>query len=211
MNLRINIGRNWALKLTLLCVILFAIQSFSESFTNLFLLNSSEVLYRPWILITHVFLHGSLRHLFSNLFALVIFGMILERAVKSEKFLKIFFAAGLVAGISGSFFYTASLGASGAVMGILGCLAILRPRMIVWVMGVPMPMILAAGVWAALDMLGVFIPSNIANIAHLAGLAVGILFGIYFRKEFGEPFFKKKKHEIRIDEGSMERWERDWM
>jgi membrane associated rhomboid family serine protease len=45
-----------------------------------------------------------------------------------------------------------------------------------------MPMIFAAFVWAILEILGLFVPSNIGHGAHLAGLVVGAIYAFYLRK-----------------------------
>ena len=116
-----------------------------------------------------------------HMFALVLFGSILENEIGTKKFLSLFFLAGLFASIASIPFYNAVLGASGAIFGVIGALAVLKPKMTVWVYGMPMPMIIASLVWAAIDVLGVFIPSNVANIAHLSGIFVGIIFGFIIR------------------------------
>lgn len=198
----------FAFKLLAVCVIVFILQNIFP-ITEDFALISKDVFTRPWILISSIFLHGSFQHLFYNMFALGLFGFILEKIIGSKNFIILFFASGLIAGIGSVPFYEAALGASGAIFGILGCLAILRPRMIVYVGYIPMPMILAAVVWAVGDLIGMFIPSGIANAAHLFGLCFGIIFGLKLMKKFGEKRPKKKK-EIVSDE-EIDKWEREWM
>lgn len=157
---------------------------------------------------TSVFLHASLTHLLYNMFALALFGTILESIIGGGKFLAIFFVSGIVASASAFLFYPISLGASGAIFGILGALAILRPRMVVWIY-VPMPMIAAIFVWAGLDLIGFFYPSGVANAAHLAGLAIGAAFGFAMRKKFGEHIAKRKTREIPGEEFRW--WEDEWV
>jgi len=199
----------WSVRILLLCVLVFIVQIIFKSATNNLLLVSDLVLVRPWTIVTHVFAHGSVSHLLYNMFALGIFGSILERIIGSKRFLILFAAAGLASALACIPLYNASLGASGAIFGILGMLTVLRPKMTVWVSGFPMPMAIAAVFWAIGDFVGLFVPSGTANAAHLAGLLVGLGFGFYFYKKFKES--KKKEDNIRIRDGDFQRWERRWM
>ncbi|MCX6818864.1 MAG: rhomboid family intramembrane serine protease [Candidatus Aenigmarchaeota archaeon] len=196
----------YAFKLVGICVAVFILQLSIPSITDDFALVSKDVAARPWILVTSIFLHGSFDHLLFNMFALAMFGSILERTIGSRRFLIVFFATGVIASLGSIFFYNAALGASGAIMGIAGCLAIIRPRMMVWVMGMPMPMIFAAGLWAVIDMAGMFHPSGIANAAHLAGLFSGIALGIAWRKRFA-----LEKSKSVISENEIDHWEKEYM
>lgn len=173
-----------------ICALVFGLQALLPGITDQFALYSSRVLTEPWLLITSVFLHGSFEHLFFNMFALALFGFILERIIGSKRFILVFLVSGIVASIGSAAFYPASLGASGAIFGIMGTLTVLRPKMYVWVMGVPMPMFIAAILWAAIDLVGMFAPTGIANAAHLVGLGSGLVIGLYLRKKF-----KKKNQE----------------
>ncbi len=169
-----------ALALCVVMVFIFLIQGFVPGFTEDFVLNAL-VSAQPWRLVTAIFLHGSVVHLLSNLFALGLFGSILEKIIGTKHFLVLFFLTGIIASIVASFFYSASLGASGAIFGLLGVLAALRPKMVVWTYGVPMPMFVAAVFWFLLDMAGAFFPGSIANIAHIAGLISGVVVGLRLR------------------------------
>ncbi len=198
---------NKTISLAVATVAVFVLQIIFPAITDNFSLVSSEVFSRPWTLLTSIFLHGGFEHLFYNMFALVLFGLILEEIIGSKKFLQIYFASGLLASLASIPFYEASLGASGAIFGILGALAILRPRMVVWINFIPVPMFLAIFIWAAIDLFGIFFPSNIANTAHLAGLFLGVLYGLYLRGSFGEKFFRRHKHNLEISEEKFRNWE----
>lgn len=202
---------NWyAFKLVAICLIVFILQNFYEDLTNQFSLVSSDFLSRPWIIITYIFLHGSLQHLFYNMFALGLFGSVLESIIGGKKFLLTFFLSGVIAGIGSIIFYTSSIGASGSIYGILGLLAVLRPRMVVYAGFVPLPMALAVIFWAAGDLLGLFSPFDlIGHAAHLFGLVFGLIYGIKLRKEYGEVIVKKPKEEIRDEE--FKKWEDEWL
>jgi len=160
--------------------------------------------------VTHIFLHGGLLHLGYNLFALLLFGSILEKLIGSKKFLLIFFIAGIASAFGDVLFYPAAVGASGAIFGIMGCLAILRPKLIVWAYGIPMYMIVAIAIWAFLDLTGIFYPDNVAHAAHLFGLVFGIASGLWIREEFK----KSKKQELRyevISDQELDEWEEKYM
>lgn len=142
---------------------------------------------RPWTFITAIFLHANYLHIFLNLFALVMFGSYFEFRVSKKVYLLIFFLGGILGNVG--FLLTATdptiagIGASGAIYGVMGALAILVPYDRVFVFGIPMPMIAALFLWTALEVFGVFFPSgNIASIAHVFGLASGVAFGLYLRQ-----------------------------
>jgi len=188
-------------------IFIFLLQQIIPGFTELFILDSNSFI-QPWKFITAIFLHGSLAHLMGNLFAMLFFGIILEKVIGSKRFLIIYFTTGILANLIAINFYSSSLGASGAIMGIIGTLAILRPGMQVWAFGVIMPMFIAAIVWVAVDAIGVFIPSNTGHIAHLSGIAFGIILGWTMRKKFK---IKEKKHKISIPDKLMKQWESTYM
>lgn len=142
----------------------------------------------PWTFITSIFLHASPAHLFANMFALFIFGTYLENRIYRSQFISLYFLAGIIGNLgymlTASNQFTPGVGASGAIYGIMGASAILTPTAMVWVAGIPMPMIVAAVFWAVTEYLGFFVPSNIARGAHLGGLFLGLVVGIYLRSQF---------------------------
>ncbi len=174
--------RFYFLWLSFLCVIIFVLQMIIPGFTELFVLNNRALyLMEYWRFASAIFLHADIVHLLYNLFALLFFGIILERKIGSNRFLIVFLISGIAANIISVNFYSSSLGASGAIYGIIGCLAILDPFMFVWAFGLLMPMFIAAILWALGDLIGLFIPSDVGHIAHISGIGFGILFGILFR------------------------------
>lgn len=198
-----------ALKIFAACAIAFVIQNVYPSVTDGLSLDSSLLLQQPWTLFTYMFLHANLQHLISNMFALLLFGLILEKVIGSENFLKVYFVSGVVSGLIGAMFYDSIIGASGAIFGAMASLALLRPSLTVWVGYVPMPMIIALFVWAAADVLGIFVPSNVANIGHLSGMLFGASYTIVYLREFGEK--PEKKYKIRISEETIRGWENRYM
>jgi len=186
----------------------FVMQIFIPGFTELFILNQRVFDGEIWRYLTAVFLHGGIVHLFYNLFALLLFGFVLERTIGSNRFLIVFLSSGIFANVIAVNFYDSSLGASGAIYGILGMIAVLRPFMIVWAFGLLMPMFLAAILWAIGDILGAFGfgAQNVGNMAHLSGIGVGALIGILFKDKK-----RIKKDRIRIPENFVKEWERRYM
>ena len=190
--------------LILVCVVFFILQLIIPGFTDSLVLNQQSWI-QPWRFVTSIFLHGSLSHLLFNMFALFLFGLILESIISTRKFLLVFFLSGIIANLVAVNFYDSSLGASGAIYGILGTLTILRPRMTVWVYSLPMPMFIAALVWIGLGIFGIFNPSGVGDIAHISGIAVGFIFGLFFYSKFRER--KEIRYKTRIPEREMRNWE----
>jgi membrane associated rhomboid family serine protease len=141
-----------------------------------------------WRLVTYQFLHGSLGHVFWNMFVLYFFGPMLERFWGSRKYLVFY----LVCGAMGGVFYPILahigwldvgplMGASGSILGMLAAAAILFPHMIVYVFGVfPMKMSLLAIILAVMSVLSVLRPEVSGNAggeaAHLGGMIAGALY-----------------------------------
>ncbi len=196
------------LKLSLICIVVFGMQVFIPGFTELFILNEKVFGGEIWRYVTAVFLHGGIVHLIYNLFALLLFGFSLERMIGSNRFLVVFLSSGILANLIAVNFYDSSLGASGAIYGIIGVIAVIRPFMLVWAFGLLMPMFVAAVLWAVGDILGVFGfgSQNIGNIAHLSGIGVGVLIGLFLKEKR-----RIKKEEINIPENFVKEWERRYM
>lgn len=188
-------------------IAVFLIQNIFPNIENLLILNK-QALTEPWRFFTAVFLHASISHLLSNLFALILFGLILEKIVGSKNFIYIFISSAIFANIVSFYFYPESLGASGAIMGIIGVLTVIRPLMAVWAFGMIIPMIIAAVIWVIIDTIGIFIPSNIGHIAHISGIFWGIFIGIILKKVHED---KKKRHTIQVPEHILRRWETLYM
>jgi len=203
----------YSLWFLLINIIVFAIQNMFEGFTDMFVLNSFALSGQYWRFVSAIFLHGSITHLAYNMFALFFFGIALEKFIGSKKFLLVYFGSGIIANIISINFYPSSLGASGAIMGIIGALTIIKPTMMVWAFGMILPMFIAAGLWIAGDILGAlgaFGDTGIGNIAHLSGVGIGILFGLLLRKSLGKRK-EKASHEIEISGHKIVGWEDNYL
>jgi len=187
-------------------ILVFILQNvFGASFTDLFVLNTATVFSTPWTLVTSMFLHGGFNHILFNMYALMMFGPLIERKIGSKKFLQMYFVSGILASL-GFVLYSnmivgtsaLALGASGAIMGVLGMTIMLLPKMrVLFFFVIPMSMRTAGIIFAAVDLLGLIGigGSGIANSAHLVGLAVGLLYAKYllvenkkFYQEFAKPY-----------------------
>jgi len=141
----------------------------------------------PWMFLSSIFLHAGVNHLIVNMIVLFFFGLSLENMLGAKKFIFIYFASGIVGNLGYMLTalnpYIPALGASGAIYGVMGTLAALRPRMRVFVMGIlPLPLIAVVVGYAILDFAGLFAESGIAHGAHLGGLVVGAIYGLYIRQ-----------------------------
>ncbi len=197
-----------SIKIAALCTLIFILQSVYPNITNEFALSGQSIFSRPWTLITYMFVHGSISHIFYNMFALIMFGLILEYIIGSKNFLIVYFLSGIISGIFSIFFYNSVIGASGAIFGVIGCITAIRPKLTVLAFGVPTPIIFASAMWVFLDVVGIIYPDNIAHIGHISGFLFGLILGIFMRKAFPE---KKRREKLHVDEKDMEHWENRWM
>lgn len=176
----------WTVMFMSVCIAVFFLSYFLP-FREIFAFTPAYAFNEPWTFITSIFLHADLAHLFFNMFALFMFGLYLETRVTEKQYLMIFFIAGIFGNLA--YWFTApsglipAVGASGAVYGIMGMLAMLHPGLVVYVGFAPMPMIFAAVMWFLMEFTGMFTPSSIAHQAHLAGLVVGAAYGLYVRRK----------------------------
>jgi len=87
------------------------------------------------------------------------------------------------------------LGASGAIMGMLGVLIILMPELrLLFFFVVPMTLRTAAIMMVLIEIFGVIHPAGTANVGHLVGLGAGLLYGLLLKKEkikFNKKFLDK--------------------
>ncbi len=182
-------------------IVMFILQLTIDRFTDMFMLLSQDALSRPWILLTSMFLHGSPTHLMMNMYVLMMFGGLIEQKIGTKRFLVVYFGSGLLASLVFAIFQPsqAAVGASGAIMGILGLTIMLMPHLkILFLFVIPMSLRTAGIIFVIIDVFGAFgigIP-GIANVAHLGGLAFGLIFGFYLlkqKKSFLKRFNKPRK------------------
>lgn len=168
-----------------------------------------------WQPLTHMFMHGGFWHLFFNMYTLFIFGSVLERVWGTQKFLTFYFVTGLGAAAvhtgvewiqmshwmsqvadSGSLAAQASIhalkmtptvGASGAIYGLLMGYAMLYPDSIMTLLFPPISLKAKwfVLIFAAIELLtGISgAGTGIAHFAHLGGLIFGFLLIMYWKKK----------------------------
>ena len=175
----------WTFVFIAICVVAFLFQQVTDVWVYLAFVPGLALHY-PWMFVTSIFLHASPAHLFFNMLALFFFGIYLEPMIGRGRFAALFMVSGIVGNVG--YMLTApdpltpAIGASGAIYGVVGGLAVLAPLSIVFVGMVPMPMILVAIGYAVLAYIALFGGSSqIAEGAHLGGMALGAAYGLYLR------------------------------
>ena len=137
-----------------------------------------------WQIFTYMFLHGGFTHLLFNMLTLWFFGTQLEREWGTRRFLKYYFLCGMAAGVC---VLVANLlthdvptiGASGAIFGVLVAFAVLYPNQTVLMNFLfPIKAKYMVMIYAAIELLLTIRPgqSGISTIAHLGGMAFGYVY-----------------------------------
>ena len=149
-------------------------------------LNPDKILSMPWQLVTSIFLHIYFWHFFWNMFVLFFFGSQLESRIGGKNYITLFITSGIVGNLGYLAFayatnsFVPALGASGAIYGVLGTLAIIAPEIrVLFFFLIPMNIRTLILIFAAVDILGISsgLNTGVAHAAHLAGLFVGLYYG----------------------------------
>ena len=200
--------------LIIINVIIFVATLINEEFmiSTFALFYPTSPFFHWWQVVTHMFMHGGFWHIFFNMYTLLIFGGVVERIIGSKKFLVFYFICGLGAvalhlgveylqmqsymnGVAqGSatamqnieaIKYTPTVGASGAIYGVLMGYAMLFPESRMTLL---FPPITLSAKWmvvafAVIELLtGVTgLASGIAHFAHLGGMLIGWLMILWWR------------------------------
>lgn len=136
-----------------------------------------------WQFASYMFLHDGFFHIFINMFTLYMFGNDLERVWRAKRFLTYYFVTGIGAGVcsylTGINTITVTIGASGAIYGLLLAYGLLYPNRLVYLYFLfPIKvkwLVFFMGVLAFLSSITGNEP-GVANIAHLGGILVGYVF-----------------------------------
>lgn len=189
--------------------------------TDLFALHHYKSTYfKPYQIVTHMFMHGGILHLAFNMFALWMFGTAIERIWEPKKFLIFYFVCGIGAAFAqmGSYAFdfwqvdhallseatnaqyqdvlraSATVGASGAIMGVLAAFGYLFPNTEMIIIPIPVPI---KAKWAIMGMIALDVfggvakvqNDNVAHFAHLGGAAIGFLLVLYWNKTNKKTFY----------------------
>jgi membrane associated rhomboid family serine protease len=163
--------------------------------------------FKPIQILTHMFMHANLWHLFFNMYALFIFGQVLEKVWGPKRFLIYYLVCGIGAVIVHesviAFEYsnlvnngyldqvqdllnTPTVGASGAIFGVLLAFGVLFPNTELMIIFPPIPIKAKyfVMIYGAIELYLAFSQpgSNIAHAAHLGGMLFGYLLIRYWRK-----------------------------
>ena len=186
----------WVQRLLIANVLMFFVQMTSPSVTSLLLFVPTEVLTRPWTLVTYMFLHAGIGHIFFNMLGLFFFGPRVEERIGSNRFITLYLISGIVGALFSIMLAPRNpiLGASGAVLGVLMAFARFWPRerLLIWGV-VPVEARWLVIIYAALDVLGGFGGvgrGGVANFAHLGGFAGALLYLLFLERRQGARRFK---------------------
>ena len=170
--------------------------------------------FRPHQFITYLFMHGSFEHLFFNMFALWMFGRIIEQVMGQKRFLTYYMVCGIGAGLIQElvqYIHYLSLapelsmvshdqlaealnmwntvGASGAVYGILLAFGMTFPEERMFIIPIPVPIKAKYFVvgYAVIELLSAMLRSNdgVAHMAHLGGMLFGLFMLLHWRNPDG--------------------------
>lgn len=203
-----------------------AIEDWREErkFLRKWLLSKSRFARDPWCLVRSTFTHIGFTHLLFNMFTLHSFGISLVHLIGPSRFLGLYFASGVVGGylqlryedIALRFGFpavyarpgmllsdTPSLGASGAVFGLIGAMATIFPKGEMALFFIPMPNLVFLGLvgvgsaylsYAGDTAFGGAMSEgghwSLGHFAHLGGLGTGVVAGLVFRRQL----FRKWGH-----------------
>lgn len=176
--------------------------------------------FKPHQLITHIFMHGGFMHLLLNMLGLWMFGSLMERLWGPKRFLLFYLTCGVVAGLAqmGSYVWqywnldhtsmsfeqveiyqqilaqSATVGASGAIMGVLAAYGYTFPNTQLFIFPIPFPI---KTKWAVTGIVLIDFFSGIANsaddnvahFAHIGGAICGLIIVLFWNKNNRQRFF----------------------
>jgi len=193
------LGLMWITFLLEHLVVLFGIPIGGETWSAIFTIQPQHPEY-VWTWVTSIFSHAPLRfgHIVFNSIIIFFFGQIVEDYIGSKKFVYLFIGSGILAGLGQislshvqvllgitSSLGLGALGASGAGLAIMGVLTALNPNLRVYLMFlVPIPIWAFTGFYFVISIAGVLstggglLGGNVADMAHLVGLLVGLWYGL---------------------------------
>jgi membrane associated rhomboid family serine protease len=159
------------------------------------LFNYDSGYFSAYQLITYMFTHTRFEHLFFNMFALFMFGGVLENYWGQKRYLIYYMVTGIGAGLvqllvchlQGIVYPVPTIGASGAVFGLLLAFGMLFPDTPLFLMFIPVPikakyMVIGYGLIEFFFGVANRTGDNVAHFAHLGGMLFGIILILYWKK-----------------------------
>ena len=173
----------WVRRLVIANVVVFFLTQVSPQLMNVLAFYPSVpgVVLRPWTVVTYMFVHAGLMHIFFNMIVLFFFGPRLEERLGGRNFVWLYFLSGL-GGAALTFVFgdrVPIVGASGAVYGVLIAFTRFWPTERIYIMGiVPIQARILMVIMIAMTLFGGFGRANdgIAHFGHLGGIVFGFLF-----------------------------------
>jgi membrane associated rhomboid family serine protease len=170
----------WVKRLLIANVLVFALCQGMPQLEFLLFFQPASVLYRPWTLVTYMFVHGGYWHIIFNMITLAFFGPRVEAQLGSNRFVVLYFISGL-GGALLSFITPMAMivGASGAIFGVELAYAMIWPRDKIYIWGVlPVEarwLVIGQTVYSVYAGFGGY-GSGVAHFAHLGGYVAAFLF-----------------------------------
>ncbi|MGH8226437.1 MAG: rhomboid family intramembrane serine protease [Steroidobacteraceae bacterium] len=179
-------------------VVIFILQYLTHNaYSGLFALWPPGPYFHVWQLVTYAFLHGGLLHIFFNMFAIWVFGPMLELFLGIGRYLTLYFASVLSAAVVQMLslhlagVYEATIGASGGIFGLLLTFGWYFPkqRLVLLFPPIPIPAWLFVTLYGLIELtLGVTrTESGVAHFAHLGGMLGAALVILCWRVRDGRP------------------------
>lgn len=174
--------------IALIFIVSFLVQQVSQDYANIFTFSTLRIFSEPWRIVTAIFLHAHIFHLFANAYTIYIIGNALETKIKKLDFLKIFFIGGVIGYIGQWIAYKQNyspvilgLGASGAISPLLATAALLMPETKVKVFFIPIKIKYLAAIFYIFEIIAFAIGDTTTD--HQSHLLTG-LFGVIYTKIF---------------------------
>ncbi len=179
------------MKLTLLLIAaMFAVFVYemsltdADAFFDTYGFSGSNMLARPYVLITSIFMHANLVHLLSNIFAMLFFSAAVESELGARKTLVLFLAGAVAGDLFSLLFYpfgSISVGASAGIFALVAAGVLVRPvDLSMYPFVIPVPLALIGMLYIIYNLYGLIFDagSNISYAGHFGGMAVGLFAGI---------------------------------
>jgi membrane associated rhomboid family serine protease len=146
--------------------------------------SGTNLLKRPEVLITSIFLHADATHLLSNIFVFFFFGIALEKEIKALRMLFIFFAGAILGDLMSLIVYpfdAISIGASAGIFAVVGAGILITPfDLSFYPYIIPIPLGFLGVMYAFYNAYGFVTDpfSHISYIGHFGGLFAGLFYGL---------------------------------